>query len=107
MTTPESRQALARTQPEQTFPQLTEEQLARVSARGRVRRVDRGEILIAAAKPTHVFFVALSATIEVVRGDDSREIVRIISHGEFTGEMSILSGRPMINTLRVGEPGDL
>jgi Thioredoxin reductase len=105
-TPPESKPTLVSPQPEQTFPRLTDDQIARVSARGRVRHVEHGEVLIAAAKPTKLFFVALTATIEVVRADDG-ETVRIISPREFTGEMSMLSGRPMINVLRVGEPGDV
>jgi thioredoxin reductase (NADPH) len=39
--------------------------------------------------------------------DRGATTVRVISAGEFTGELSILSGRPMIATLRVGESGDV
>lgn len=106
MTTPPARSAFSAPQPEQTFPRLTEDQIARVSARGRVRAVKRGEVLIASAKPTSHFFIALTASIEVIRGHDG-ELVRLIVPGEFTGEMSILSGRPMINTLRVADSGDV
>src|SRR5438270_7285751 len=93
---------------EQTFPRLTEEQIARVGARGRTRPVVSGEILIPSGKPTTLFFVALTASIEVVRhGDLGDSIFRVIAPGEFTGEMSILSGRRMITTLRVRDAGDV
>jgi thioredoxin reductase (NADPH) len=91
-----------------TFPKLTEEQIARVAARGRIRRVDRGEILIQPSKPTRLFFVPVTATIEILRGGAGPEMtVRGVFRGEFTGEISILSGRPAIATLRVGDPGDV
>jgi thioredoxin reductase (NADPH) len=94
--------------PDQTFPRLTEEQIGRVAARGRTRHGERGEVLIAAGKPTTLFFVVISATIEVVQaGDAGDTVVRVITAGEFSGEVSLLSGRPMIATLRVGEPGEV
>ncbi|MDP9178456.1 MAG: FAD-dependent oxidoreductase [Gemmatimonadota bacterium] len=93
---------------DETFPKLTEEQIARVAARGRVRHVERGEILIPSGQPTSLFFVVLSATIEVVRISESGETtVRVIAPHEFSGEVSILSGRRMIVTLRAGESGDV
>lgn len=93
---------------DETFPKLTEEQIARVAARGRIRHVERGEILIPSGQPTSLFFVVISATIEVVRVSESGETtVRVISPQEFSGEVSILSGRRMIVTLRAGESGDV
>src|SRR5436305_14193161 len=93
---------------EQTFPRLTEEQIARVATRGRRRRVEAGEVLIPSGKPTTLFFVALTASIEVVRhGDLGDSLFRVIAPGEFTGEMSILSSRRMITTLWVHAPGDV
>ncbi len=93
---------------EQIFPRLTEEQIARVRVRGRVRRVEHGDVLIPSGKPTALFFVVITATIEVVRvGSNGETTVRVISPGQFTGEVSILSGRPMISTLRVGDAGDV
>src|SRR4026207_1412063 len=86
--------------PEETFPRLTDEQIERVARHGRVRHVEHGEVLIAAGKPTTLFFVIMSATIDVVRINDIGETtVRVIVPGEFTGEVSLLSGRPMVVTL--------
>ncbi|HUQ98934.1 MAG TPA: FAD-dependent oxidoreductase [Gemmatimonadaceae bacterium] len=108
MTAPSAGVPYPITAPDQTFPHLTKEQIARVSARGRIRHVQHGEILIAAGKPTTLFFVVVSGTIEVIRVNDAGETaVRVIAPGEFTGEVSLLSARPMIATLRVGESGDL
>jgi thioredoxin reductase (NADPH) len=93
---------------DQTFPKLTPEQIERVAARGRVRRVDRGEVLGTLGRVTPKFFVVTTATIDVVQPVGSREtIVIAIKPGEFTGEVSMLSGRPSLVTLRVAEPGDV
>src|SRR5688572_12705054 len=93
---------------EQIFPKLTEEQIARIAPLGRIKRVERGDVLIPSGKPTSLFFVAITATIEVVRtGESGESTVRVIPAGEFSGELSLLSGRPMIVTLRVGESGDV
>jgi thioredoxin reductase (NADPH) len=93
---------------EQTFPKLTPDQVARVAAHGRVRRVERGEVLVSVGMPTASFFVVNSGTIELVQPRGNGEAtLRVITPGEFTGEVSMLSGRRYIVTLRVGEPGEL
>jgi thioredoxin reductase (NADPH) len=93
---------------EQTFPKLTPDQVARVAAHGRVRRVERGEVLVSVGMPTASFFVVNSGTIELVQpGGNGEATLRVITPGEFTGEVSMLSGRRYIVTLRVGEPGEL
>jgi thioredoxin reductase (NADPH) len=93
---------------DQTFPKLTPEQIGRVAAQGRVRRVDRGEVLGTVGRVTPMFFVVTTASIEVVQPAGSRETtVIVINPGEFTGEVSMLSGRPSLVTLRVSEPGEV
>jgi thioredoxin reductase (NADPH) len=109
MTSPVSAQAsYPVTNVEQTFPKLTLDQVARVAAHGRVRRVERGEVLVSVGMPTASFFVVNSGTIELVQpGGNGEATLRVITPGEFTGEVSMLSGRRYIVTLRVGEPGEL
>jgi thioredoxin reductase (NADPH) len=93
---------------EQTFPKLTPDQIARVAAHGRTRRVERGEILVGVGMPAPNFFVVKSGTIEVVQPAINGETtVRVIPPGEFTGEVSMLSGRRSLITLRIGDPGEL
>jgi thioredoxin reductase (NADPH) len=93
---------------DQTFPKLTPEQIGRVAAQGRARRVDRGEVLGTVGRVTPMFFVVTTASIEVVQPAGSRETtVIVINPGEFTGEVSMLSGRPSLVTLRVSEPGEV
>jgi thioredoxin reductase (NADPH) len=93
---------------DQTFPKLTPEQIERVASHGRVRHVDAGELLGTVGKVTAKFFVVTTASIEVVQPVGDRETTVIaINPGEFTGEVSMLSGRPSLVTLRVGEPGEV
>jgi thioredoxin reductase (NADPH) len=93
---------------DQTFPKLTPVQIERVAAHGRVRRVDRGEVLVSVGRVTAKFFVVTTATIEVVQPVGDRETtVIVINPGEFTGEVSMLSGRPALVTLRVADPGEV
>jgi thioredoxin reductase (NADPH) len=94
---------------DQTFPKLTAAQIARVAAHGRMRRVERGEVLGTVGKVTPQFFVVSTGGIEVVQpaGTGKTMTVTVIGPGEFTGEVSMLSGRPSLVTLRVAEPGEL
>ncbi len=93
---------------DQTFPTLTPAQIERVAAHGRVRRVESGEVLQTLGKVAPKFFVVISATIEVVQPAGSREATVVaIKPGEFTGEVSMLSGRPSLVSLRVAERGEV
>jgi thioredoxin reductase (NADPH) len=93
---------------DQTFPKLTPEQVERVAAHGRMRRVERGEVLVAAGKPTPKFFVVSTGTIEALNlTSDGEATVVTILPGQFTGEVTMLSGRRALVTLRVGEPGEM
>jgi thioredoxin reductase (NADPH) len=94
---------------DQTFPKLTAAQTERVAAHGRTRRVERGEVLGTVGKVTPQFFVVRTGGIEVVQpaGTGKTMTVTVIGPGEFTGEVSMLSGRPSLVTLRVAEPGEL
>ena len=100
--------AAAITDVDQTFPRLTEEQVARIALRGRVRHVEHDDILSNSGSPAKHVFVARTASINIVMvGESSESVVREISSGEFTGEVSTLSGRPSVATLRVGRPGNI
>src|SRR5688500_12466730 len=94
--------------PAQTFPQLTPEQIARIAAHGRLRAVERGEVLVEEGMPAPNFFVIRKGAIEVVRpGDQGETIVTVHTAGGFTGEVAMLSGRRALSTLRMREPGEV
>jgi len=94
---------------DETFPTLTPAQIERIAAHGRVRPVDQGEVLGTVGKVTSQFFVVRTGTIEAVQlGENGKTTtVTTLGPGEFTGEVSMLSGRPGLVTLRVGERGEL
>ncbi|HEV7387406.1 MAG TPA: FAD-dependent oxidoreductase [Gemmatimonadaceae bacterium] len=93
---------------EQTFPILTPAQIERVGTHGRIRRVEKGEVLIAVGKKIPMFFVLKTATVEIIQPIRNGDMVlAILEPGQFSGEVSILSGRRSLVTLRVAEPGEL
>ena len=93
---------------DQTFPTLTAEQIARVAVHGRVRRVNSGEVLVALGALIPLFFVVTTGSVEVLQpGENGETTVRVIKPGEFTGEVSMLSGRRSLVTLRVAEAGEV
>jgi thioredoxin reductase (NADPH) len=93
---------------DQTFPKLTPEQVDRVAAHGRNRSMERGETLGLVGKLTSKFYVVIAGTIEAVRiGPDGESTVTTLGPGQFTGEVTMLSGRRALVTLRVGEPGEV
>ncbi|MFL5483935.1 MAG: FAD-dependent oxidoreductase [Gemmatimonadaceae bacterium] len=91
-----------------TFPVLSDAQLARISQQGHRREVQAGEVLIDAGAPVTHFYVVLSGAVEGVQLRDGGGIrVRTLRAGQFTGEVSILSGRPALVTLRVCQDGEI
>jgi thioredoxin reductase (NADPH) len=93
---------------DQAFPTLTPEQIARVRAHGNVRQLVPGEVLYTIGQPVVSFFVVTSGSLEVIQPVATGEmIVRVIGAGEFTGEVSLLSGRPSVATLRAAEAAEV
>ena len=93
----------------QMFPQLTEAQISRVSALGKTRQVRRGEILFDQGDQNISFFVFLSGAMEIVQPTCTKEkpITYHNSRGEFTGEVSMISGRRCLVRGRVTEDGEV
>jgi len=94
---------------DQTFPKLTPAQIERVAAHGRARRIETGELLATVGKVTPRFYVVRTGSIDVVQpGETGRTtILTAIGPGEFTGEVSMLAGRPSVVSLRVAEAGEV
>ncbi len=93
---------------ERMFPTLTAQQIARLSAHGRVRAVKTGEILAGAGERGMPFFVLTKGQIEIIRpsaGGDT--LVAVHEPGQFTGETNMLSGRPSLVEVRVTKGGEV
>jgi thioredoxin reductase (NADPH) len=91
----------------QTFPVLTPAQIDRIHHLGKIREVLKDEILFEPGDTQVPFFVLLSGSMEIVQPDLAGEL-RVATHeaGEFTGEMTMISGRRCLVRGRVTEPGE-
>jgi thioredoxin reductase (NADPH) len=92
---------------DQTFPRLTPAQVARIAAHGRVRSVAHDEVLLEPGERAAHFYVVTSGAIEVVRPSAPGELVAVFEPGMFTGEVTMLSGRPGLGRIRAREAGDV
>jgi thioredoxin reductase (NADPH) len=93
---------------EHVFPTLTAEQLRRVETHGRRRRVEAGEILLDAGGQNAPFFVVISGHLQIVRAaGGAEEVVVVHGPGQFTGEMTLLSGRRALVRIRATENGEV
>jgi thioredoxin reductase (NADPH) len=91
----------------QAFPVLTAAQISRVRSGSKIRHVKKGEILFEPDDTSVPFFVLLSGSMEIVQPDLAGERP-VATHrpGEFTGEMTMISGRRCLVRGRVTEPGE-
>ncbi len=91
----------------QAFPVLTPTQIDRIRLSGTVRQVEKGEILFEPGDTVVPFFVLLSGRMEIVQPSLNGELpVATHGPGEFTGEMTMISGRRVLVRGRVTEPGE-
>jgi thioredoxin reductase (NADPH) len=90
------------------FPTLTPAQIARISAHGVVRPIMRGEVLIEAGQTNVPFFVVKAGEIEIIRPSSMGDLlVAFHRPGQFTGEASMLLGRPAMMRVRASETGEV
>jgi thioredoxin reductase (NADPH) len=91
----------------EAFPVLTPDQINRVRAASKVRKVEVGDILFEPGDSNIPFFVLLSASLEIVQPGLQGERL-IVKHGpgQFTGEITMISGRASLARGRVTEAGE-
>lgn len=91
----------------QAFPVLTESQINRVRQAATLRRVQTGDILFQPGDTNPPFFVLVSGSMEIVQPSLSGE-QPVAKHepGEFTGEITMISGRRNLVCGRVTAPGE-
>ncbi len=93
---------------EQMFPTLKPEQVARIAAHGSLRPVRPGEVLVEAGDPVVPFFVVRTGRLEIVRPSGATEtLVALDGPGQFTGEVTMLSGRRALMRVRATEAGEV
>ena len=92
----------------QMFPDLTTAQIDRIRPGSKLRRVEPGEILFRPGDTEVPFFVVLSGSMEIVQPDLTGErLVTTHGAGEFTGELTMISGQRYLVLGRVTEVGEL
>jgi thioredoxin reductase (NADPH) len=90
------------------FPTLSAAQIARIAAHGGVRPITRGEVLIEGGQTDVPFFVLKAGEIEVIRPSGLGDLlVAVLSPAQFTGDVSMILGRPAQMRLRVSGSGEV
>ena len=90
------------------FPTLTSAQIARIASHGVTRPITRGEVLIEGGQTDVPFFVLKAGEIEVIRPSGLGDLlVAVLRPAQFTGDVSMILGRPAQMRLRVSESGEV
>ena len=90
------------------FPTLTAAQIARIAFHGVVRPITRGEVLIESGQTNVPFFVVNAGEIEVIRPSGLGDLlVAVVDAHRFTGDISMILGRPALMRLRVSQSGEV
>src|SRR3989475_6893873 len=93
---------------EHIYPALTPAKVARIAVHGRRRQVERGEVLVEAGEQTARLFVVAAGRIDIFRPSEAgEELVVSFGPGMFTGEVTMLSGRPGLAQIRAGAVGEV
>src|SRR5689334_20485300 len=82
----------------QTFPVLSDTEIARIARFGTVQRFARGERLFTAGETGPGMFVLLKGVVAITQRDGLGHVVPIVRQGpgEFLAEVGQLSGRPAL-----------
>ena len=90
------------------FPQLGDEQRARLRAVGEVRQVRSGEVLFREGEAGFDFFVIESGAVTIVQGyGHENRVIAIQGAHRFLGEINLLTGsRPYLSAV-VRDPGEV
>ena len=79
---------------EEAFPTLTAQQIARIAPFARERELADGESLWEAGDRNRPLFVILRGEVEILSG--ASHVVTVHRAGAFTGDVDLLSGRPVV-----------
>jgi len=93
---------------ERIFPTLTPAQVQRIAVHGQVRSIQAGEVLFDVGEHVVPFFVVMTGRLEIVLPSGTTErLVTVFGPGQFTGEVNMLSGRPVLARSRAREAGEV
>ncbi|MHB8755545.1 MAG: FAD-dependent oxidoreductase [Candidatus Acidiferrales bacterium] len=93
---------------EHIFPTLGAAHIARISARGKKREAQAGEVLVEPGDNNLPFFLVISGALEILRPTcDGEQFVVLHQAGQFSGEVGILSGRRSLVRARMRDAGEV
>ena len=89
----------------QDNPTLSREHIDRIRSVAQLRSVRSGEILYEPSHPDVPLFIVLNGTVSISRAGEDEKVLAIRESGQFTGEMSLISGNRPLVTARVTQDG--
>ncbi|MBD0274709.1 MAG: FAD-dependent oxidoreductase, partial [Acetobacteraceae bacterium] len=91
----------------QTFPRLSDEQVARAKAFGRVQDLPKGRVLFSRGDRTVDFFLVLEGSVEIYDegADGVPSVLTVHGKHQFTGELDLFNDRDILVGGRMGENG--
>jgi thioredoxin reductase (NADPH) len=87
------------------FPAFSREVLEELSEFGEQRELAAGDVLYRAGEARWDFFVLIEGEVEIVRDDESQELVAAYGPGQFMGELGLLTGQRTYLTARATRTG--
>jgi thioredoxin reductase (NADPH) len=86
-------------------PTLNREHIDRIRSVAHLRSVRSGEVLYEPSCPDVPLFVVLEGIVSISRAGEDEKILAVREPGQFTGEMSVISGSRSLLTARVTKDG--
>ncbi len=87
------------------FPVFPPDVLEELSEFGERRQLAAGDVLYRAGESTSDFYVVIEGGVEIVRDDDSQQLVVAYTDGQFIGELGLLTGQRTFLTARSTRDG--
>ena len=86
-------------------PNLSPEQIDRIRSIAQVRPVQDGEVLYEPSQPDIPLFIVLEGSVSISRTGEDDKILAVREVNQFTGEMSVSSGKRSLLKARVAGNG--
>jgi thioredoxin reductase (NADPH) len=88
-------------------PNLTPKQIDRIRSFALLRAVQAGEVLYESSQPDVPLFIVLEGSVSISRTGEDDKILAVRDANQFTGEMSVISGKRSLLKARVSADGSV
>jgi thioredoxin reductase (NADPH) len=88
-------------------PTLSPEQIERIRSSAQWRSVHKGEVLYESSQADVPLFIVLEGSVSISRTGEDDKILAVREAGQFTGEMSVISGKRSLLKARVSKGGSV